>query len=226
MIWRIVTVLCLGCMAIAGCSRTDVAAYQQERIFLDYLLSYNASTDTTQLYATYRFDKDGGQALRITPHAYTEAIGINWQFDPLALQYRATLNGWVDTASIRYYDLNNNMFFNRLANKMVQFPVELDTINPNFKFTFLWEGTPLDTSEYVVLTIQGETAAEVVSVTQSTVGTLGFTMQSPQFIPLKSDTTYWSMTRVTPTRSVQTPKFGGNIRGEYIAPRKMVILKK
>lgn len=150
-----------------NCSRDMTARVNQDSIYTEFSLIYDAETDQTSAQATFRFEGVNGSSLQLSDPAEVRADGALLDWDNMQGLYKHTFSGKIDTAQFVYTDLAEGFYENDilLAKPII---AEAVTLLPRGEaFELRWQGAALGNNESVLVTVQsGEAAAKVFTTIQ------------------------------------------------------------
>ncbi len=150
----IVILLALATLAITGCgSSEDSGDVNQDKIYTDYEVFYNANEDKTHVIARFRFGHALGTILELT-----DASGASVTYSGAALAYSKLWGGHhkeyagntVAGGTFVYTNTDGVQFTNTVpAGTSIGFPSGFDTIDKNNAQTLAWDGSFLAANDQV-----------------------------------------------------------------------------
>jgi hypothetical protein len=139
---------------LAGCASEDSADVNQDRIYTDYELFYNANDDVTHAIARFRFGGALGTVLELSASS-----GANVTFDGDTLAYSAIWGGHhreyagnVTSGTYRYTNTEGGLFINSVpTGTSIAFPLAFDgsSLSKSSAYDLIWGGTPLAPNDQV-----------------------------------------------------------------------------
>ncbi|MCB0683851.1 MAG: hypothetical protein KDC32_23540 [Saprospiraceae bacterium] len=147
-------------LSLNSCVRESSDSVDQDRIFTDYELYYNANEDKTYARATFRFSNALGTKLELAAPSEVTFDGDLLTFNQALAYYEKTLAGFVQSGVFEWKDTEGNVFTNTISINEIGYPVELDTIVRSGSYDLIWTGDPLGDHENVTLTANGENEAD------------------------------------------------------------------
>jgi hypothetical protein len=154
--------LLLLCSAflLTSCVREPSDSVDQDKIFTELELFYNANEDLTYVRATFKFSNIFGTRLELVEPSEISFDGEVLVFDQGLAYYQKTLAGFVPGGEFIWKDTEGNSFTNTISINEIDFPASLDTIARDAAFELHWAGTPLGADENLTLTASSENGAE------------------------------------------------------------------
>ncbi len=150
----IILILALATLAITGCGTSeDSGDVNQDKIYTDYEVFYNANEDKTHVIARFRFGNALGTILELK-----SSSGASVTYNGAALAYSKLWGGHhkeyagntVAEGTFVYTDADGTRYTNTApAGTSIQFPSGFDTIDKNTAQTFAWVGTFLAADDQV-----------------------------------------------------------------------------
>ncbi len=139
---------------LVGCSSEDSSDVNQDRIYTDYELFYNANDDVTHALARFRFGGPFGTILELS-----DSSGASVTFNDDILAYSAFWGGHhreyagnVTSGTFRYTNTEGGVYINSVpTGSSIEFPVGFDGIelSKSMAYTLTWDGTPLAPDDQV-----------------------------------------------------------------------------
>lgn len=147
----------LSVIIIAGCNKEVTDKVDQDKIFSQYLLRYDESTDVTSATATFRFNNASGTRLQLSEPSTIQVDNNGMDWNSEEGNYEADFSGFKTSAQFDWVDLDGNSFSNEVSIVDVAFPDSISDLSYSDSISyFTWQGTaPLDSFELIRLTIDG-----------------------------------------------------------------------
>ena len=111
----------LTMLLASGCFREPSDSVNQDKIYTDYELFYNANEDKTYARATFKFSNLTGTKLELSDPSEVTFEGDLRSFKPALAYYEKTLPGLVSSGTFEWKD--------------IAFPAGLDTLMRGASFT-------------------------------------------------------------------------------------------
>ena len=147
-------VLFITVWMLAGCGKEDSADVNQNRIYTDYELFYNANDDVTHAIARFRFGGPLGTVLELT-----SSSGANVTFNGDTLTYSALWGGHkreyagnVTSGTFSYTNTEGGVFINSVpTGTSISFPTGFNgsNLSKSSAYALVWGGTPLAPDDQV-----------------------------------------------------------------------------
>lgn len=138
-----------------SCERETADSVDQDKIFTEYELFYNANEDKTYARATFKFSNALGTKLELVESAQVSFNNDILAWQPALAYYEKSYAGFVDSGSFLYTDLDGSTFQNEVSVKTIGFPAPLDTISRDSAFELTWTGDALSAGDDVTVVING-----------------------------------------------------------------------
>ena len=212
-------------LSTTACQRESSGDVNQDRIFTQYELFYNADEDITYARAWFRFGNATGTLLQLASPSQVSFAGDVIPFNGVLAYYEKKYAGLKTSGAFHWEDTEGHVFDNSIALKAIAFGAIPDSIARTGAFSIPWTGDPLGANEIAGVWINGEnegdaqaavtieTGATAVIVGADKIGKVG---AGPGKIYLER--------RYTPALQDATGA-GGSISGVYRAKTKSVVFK-
>lgn len=146
--------LLLITLALTGCGAGEESNdVNQDRIYTDYELFYNANDDVTHAIARFRFGNAFGTILRLSG---SEGASVTFNGDTLTYSsiwgghHREYAGNTVTGGTFVYTDIDNNVYTNTVpSGDDIEFPSGFDTIDKNNTQILAWVGSALQPADQV-----------------------------------------------------------------------------
>jgi len=140
----------------SDCNRETSDNVNQDKIWMECTLHYDANQDITYARAVFRFSNATGTLLELKEPAEVRFDGELLSFKPALAYYEKQLTGYVDSGLFQYVDLDNDTFINTVnIISSIAFPADLDTLPVTAAYEMFWIGEPLSANEAVTVFIKG-----------------------------------------------------------------------
>ena len=153
--------LCGLTILMNSCEREPSASVDQDKIFTDFELFYNANQDKTYARATFRFSHALGTQLELSDPSDVTFEGKSLTFRPALAYYEMELSGLVEQGTFIWTDIDGLSFKNEIEIHAIQYPETMDTIIRNASYEIIWSGSELGADELVTATVNGENEGDV-----------------------------------------------------------------
>lgn len=208
---------------IMGCEKEDVADVNQDKVWTDYELFYDANNDVSWVIARFKFGGPTGTNLELTGDSYVLFNNDTIPYNPWFLGHQKEYAGRITTGTFKYENLNGDIFENTLPScDTIAFPTDFDTLRTTSAYTLNWLGTPTIADQSVGIFIGSWTWGQDALYVQSSPGATSVVMGTAQLstLPVGPSTVY--MDRSTEKNVTQGTSEGGKIRAKYRAKTKVV----
>ena len=210
--------LLIGTLTLFSCEGEDSAEVNQDRIYTDYELFYDADEDITRAIARFRLGSRVGTVLQLNNPALVT-------FDGEELTYNATFLGHVKRFAGRktggtfvYTNVDGKKFTNQVPqHESIAFPDNLTEISKSSAFSMRWKGEPLGRNERVGVFIGSWAWGDDALFVEFDNGANSILMGQNQLDNLPEGTSRLHMDRFTELDVEEGTDVGGRIRGKYQA---------
>lgn len=207
---------------MTACDSENSDDVNQDRIFCEYELFYNANEDKTYARAVFKFGNILGTLLELSSPSEVRFNGDLLTFQPALAYYEKSYAGFVQSGTFVWKDTQGNEFTNTISITPIDFPASLDTIPRNAAYELFWVGDSLSANHSVILTANGvnEGDAQVFTQTQLNSKSIILPLNKLQLIA-HGPGTLWFDRLYKPALQQQTSA-GGMLTGRYRPINKTV----
>jgi len=212
--WRFAGLMLLV-VVIGGCIKEPNSDVDPSQYYTSYFLFYDAGLELSQPIVIFTGNDADGFRQELKGTGSVTFRNQNLTFDRSLLVYRTTINEYVSSGEFKYTDIFGVEYIIQIKHNIVDFPVELDTVDILDELQFFWEGDPLEEGEFITLEIFepelqfGETfTADELGATSIVVPSIGLTK-------FGVGTVKFNLTRERVTDADPNPGVGGVIRSVY-----------
>ena len=212
-------------LLFSSCARQESVNVNQDTIYGEYRLVYEAASDKTFARATFRFGGATGTMLELSAPAEVMADSVTLGWKPLLAYYEASSASTDSVATFLYTDLDNNTFENKvLLARSIDFPAALDTVSQAAAYTLEWVGAPLATNESVIVTINGTGEGDARVFVQNTPASTSIILDKDKLAAVAKGEATIAMERYTVQPLQEGTSEGGAVWSRWIAePVKILI---
>jgi hypothetical protein len=205
-------------LTFTSCANEDSSGVDQDRIYAEYELYYDANTDKTYASAIFRFGHATGTQLELTAPSQVKFNGDVIPFDATFSYYRKEYAGLVTSGTFVFTDTEGNSFTNSVSStRTIAFPASLDTIHNANSFTLAWTGDNVVANERVDVWMDGPLQNNAEFFTQYLVNTNSMVLAANQLQQLGTGNTNCTMERIWEETAVGVTGAGGKVRVKYKA---------
>ena len=212
-------------VGVSACKKEVTVNVDQDKIFTHYQLTYDENANKTIATATFRFSNLGGTRLMLSDPSTVSADSQEMQWSEENGNYSREYSGLVPTVTFEWTDLDGNSFSNAVEIRDIDYPAVL----PDYSFAdsvsyFQWEGAALDSSESVILILDGigETDTKVFSV--DTLGATTITIDSIRMSQIDSGEVIMALRKLYSPDLVEGTTKGGLLEGSYQPTNRTFVL--
>jgi hypothetical protein len=201
---------------LTSCDKENSADVNQDKIYTEYELFYNANSDKTVAIARLRFGGPTGTLLEATTPA---GVTFNGEILPYSAVYSGHAKefaGKITTGTFAYTNTENTVYTNTppVMDTMAH-PAGFTTIDKSVANTYAWIGNPLTASERVNLFVGSWTWGQDAIFFASGAGANNIVMGVNQMTNLAEGSSTLYVDRVNETTSIQGTSEGGVIRTRF-----------
>lgn len=171
-----ISILLFFILSFFGCRKKELSSIvDQDRIYMDYYLSYNDFSNKTYATAHFFLDNDKGKRVELSQNSRVYYGGIELVApNKRSTTYAANLFGYVDSSEFVWNDVDDRYFYNTAGipsyiyanNKYFGY-----WFNPWWGYDFYWEGDSVGQGETVTVSLRvDQDTTFTVSATQNTTG--------------------------------------------------------
>jgi len=142
----------------ANCQRETSDNVNQDKIWAEYTIHYDANKDITYARAVFKFSNATGTLLELKSPAEVRFEGELMSFKPALAYYERQIAGYTNQGTFQYVDLDNDTFKNKVSIlSPIAFPAALDTLPVTAAYEMFWVGDSLGlaANESVTVFIKG-----------------------------------------------------------------------
>lgn len=205
-------------VTFTSCANEDSSGVNQDRIYAEYELFYDANTDKTYASAIFRFGHASGTQLELTAPSEVKFNGDVIPFDGTFSYYRKEYAGRITTGTFVFTDTDGNSFTNTVSStRTIAFPAGLDTIHNTSSYSLTWIGDSIVQDERVDVWMDGPLQNNAEFFTQYLVNTNSIVLAANKLQALGLGTTTCTMERIWEQNAVGVTGAGGKVRTKYKA---------
>lgn len=225
MIPRFSVLVMFGFVLLLSCARENSDDVNQDRIYTEYELFYNANEDKTYARAIFKFGNALGTLLELTDPSEVRFNNDLLTFKPGLAYYEKDYAGYVPSGTFTWKNTEGDVFTNTISISAIDYSADLDTIPRDAAYELFWVGDSLLANQSVVLTINGVLEGDAQIFTQANVNSKSIILPLNQLSQLGQGVgTLWMDRYYKPVLTMQTGA-GGVIRGIYRPINKQVQLQ-
>ena len=207
-----------------SCERENSEDVNQDRIYTDFELFYNANHDITYARAVFRFGNALGTLLQLSEPSEVKFNDEILSFKPALAYYEKQFTGFVDSGSFEWKDTEGKIFVNSISVNTIDYPGDMDTISKSFAFELIWDGESLKENESVVIAMNGVIEGDAQIFTQNAVNSTSIILAKNQLEILgHGNATMW-MDRTLGNILDQKTSAGGKISARYRPLNKTIYI--
>lgn len=194
----------------------------QDRIYTDYELQYDAGEDVTAARATFRVGGATGALLALAGESDILANGeaLTERTQPISnlTYYERTFAGMVPSAVFEFIDTRGASYRNGIALRPVAVPWSVGAIDNDFAFELRWTGEPLGVDEEIgAVLYRGVGGGALAVFTQRDVGATSIILDRAQLQNVPAGEAILVLERRTVGDLDEPTEVGGRITARYTA---------
>lgn len=214
-----------GSMAFTSCNREDSDNVNQDKIYAQYRIVYEADKGKTFARATFRFSNGTGTLLELNPPAEVKSDNVTMPWKPALAYYESEYAGIKNSAAFSYSDHDNNTFNNTVnLTSAIAFPA-IDTIDQSMAYSLTWVGDDIQAGESVIVTIDGANENDTQIFTLASVGSTQIILDQNKLGDLGVGTATIYMERWENYTINQATSAGGAVWSRYVATPQTIHIK-
>lgn len=198
-----------------GCTGEDSASVDQDRIWSNYWLEYDANEDRTTIHASLRLGHEFGTALEARDPARLEFEGERLSFDTSVGWHTQRRAGIIDGGTFTWLNAEGQTFVNGVDPlPRIEFPAGPVTLSRTQAYELRWEGAPLSEGEEVEVYLTGPSRVSLNRVATREVGTQRIVLPANQIAQLTPGSGYLAMRRFR-SKDGDGTEVGCRVTGSY-----------
>jgi hypothetical protein len=214
-----------GTIFFTACQTEQSADVNQDRIYTQYELYYNAEEDITYARAWFRFGKATGTQLELSSPSQVTFEGETLAFIDLLGFYEKKIAGYKEKGIFKWEDTDGKVFENTIQITPIQMGAIPDSVVRTAAFDIPWTGNPLATDEAVVVWVNGsgEGDAQAALTVEEGTGSIILPLDKVSKIAAGPGKIY--LQRRTRLEIDQKTGAGGELTAVYQPKTKAVVFK-
>ncbi len=210
---------------IQSCASEDSTNVNQDRIYAEYELYYDANTDKTYASAIFRFGHASGTQLELTAPSQVTFNGDVIPFDATFGYFRKEYAGNVSSGTFVFTDADGNAFTNSVStDRTIAFPTDMDTIHNVNSYTLVWVGDSIVQHERVDVWMDGPLQNNAEYFMQYLENTNSVVLAANKLQNLGTGSTLCTMERIWEDTAIGVTSAGGKVRVKYKALNRTIQL--
>ncbi|MEL6864819.1 MAG: hypothetical protein AAFP19_10380 [Bacteroidota bacterium] len=157
--WSLFILFCA--LVPISCVRESSDSVDQDKIYVEHELFYNANEDKTYARATFRFSNITGTKLELADPSTISFNGDALSWQGVLAYYENDYAGFVDSGTFSWTDTEGNSFSNTISINPIAYPSLPDTLRRDGAFDLIWDGAPLGARENVTVTVNGKNEGDL-----------------------------------------------------------------
>lgn len=229
--FRLLAVLFLaatGIITFSSCKKENSEDVNQQKIYAEYELYYDANLGKTYASAIFKFSNALGTNLQLTAPSEVKFGNDVIPYDPVFAYYRKEYAGLVSAGTFTFKDQDGTVYTNPVSmTNTISNQAVLDTINrANGAYTYTWVGDSVFANSWVNFTIaNAANGLNFQYFLQYTVGSKNLVLGLNQLNQLPIGSAICHIERVYEVTAPSVTSAGGKIRAKYKGLNKNVYIK-
>ena len=208
----------IGVLFFTSCKREESISIDQNRIYSEYIYSYNASLNKSTVTARFRVDHNNGKKIELSYPSRVSFNGSALAWRNVLGAYEASQFGNSVGSGFEYYDIDGNVFSNSVQIiPSSEIPFGLTNISQSGNFFLPWTGEPLQMGEEIKVTISGGDQTTSRSWTLTNIGASHFILDENRLRDLVPGAAQIRIERTRSTSLEQSNLAGGRITSKYLS---------
>ncbi|MEL6588662.1 MAG: hypothetical protein AAFP02_05980 [Bacteroidota bacterium] len=199
-----------------SCESEPSIDVNQDRIWVEYELLYDAAEDKTTAFALFRFGNSIGTQLELSDPATVTFEGENLLFNPILARHEIELDGLVSEGTFVYTDTDGSVFSNQTPSiSSADFPATPSPlpISKSADYDIIWDGSPLGADQGLSVLVGPKLYLEEEQ------GATSITIFANRLQDLDRPSYLTFMERWEERDPIEVTSAGGVIRAKYRAER-------
>jgi hypothetical protein len=218
-----ITILFLLSMYFISCTIEDSSDVNQQKIYADYDLRYDANSDKTRVVARFRFGGATGTLLQLTGDAQVLFKGDKLPFQTVFGGHTKEYAGEISTGSFEYTNTEFDVVINEIPTyESIGFPDDLSEVSKSGSYELSWKGKPLSVDQRAAVFIGSWTWGQDALFIEDGDGTTSVILGKDKLAQVATGNTTFYLERTTATDIGQGTPEGGRIRSSYRGINKSV----
>jgi hypothetical protein len=209
----------------ANCQRETSDNVNQDKIWAEYTLHYDANQDITYARAVLKFSNATGTLLELKSPAEVRFEGDILSFKPALAYYEKQITGFVSEGTFQYVDFDNDTFANEVKIlSSIEFPTLLDSLSISKVYEMFWIGDSLGSNEAVSVFIKGTKQNDLQTIITNNQYAKSIIFPLNKLQNLGTGAGLMTMHREYRITLQQATSAGGNRVGNYRALDRQVVI--
>lgn len=222
---NLLVILSLLTISLFSCNREESNTVEQDKIFTEYELFYNANEDKTYARATFKFSNVFGTKLELSQPSEVTFNGDILTFNTLFAYYEKEYAGLVETGTFAWTDNNGELYKNQIEIHPLDYVEAIDSIDRGSSYELAWSGEVLQQLELLTVTINGENTTDAQIFTTNDVGSQSIILSQNKLSRIDAGTGTVFMDRSYLPLIQESTGAGGVLLGRYRPKNQTIILK-
>lgn len=200
-----------------ACTSEDSTDVNQDRIYAEYEIKYDANENKTVVSAVFKFSNALGTNLELTSPSQVKFGNDILSYDATFAYYRKEYAGKINSGTFVFTNTQNQNYTNpvSLADSLSHNPI-VDTISKSTAFTYNWLGSQVAANNSVSLTLVDVDNPGIFKYfLQPLVGLSNLVLGTSDLNIIPNGPTYLQLERVVEQPAPGVTSAGGKIRGVY-----------
>lgn len=212
-------------LVATSCHTENSADVNQDRIFTQYELFYNANEDITYARAWFRFGSATGTLLELTSPSEVTFEGEALSFVKLLGYYEKKMTGYKKSGVFKWEDTEGKSFQNTVTINEIAYGTIADSVSRAAAFNVPWTGEPLGDNELVGVWINGEKEGDAQAAVTIEKGTAQLIVPADKMAKIGEGKGTIYMDRRSSPELTEVTGAGGTGTGVYRPKNKEVVFK-
>lgn len=206
----------LSILFFTACKKEASINIDQNRIYSDYDVVYDQTSNQTTAQAIFRVDSKSGKKIELTYPARVGFNDENMDWRKLGGYYVSKRSGDFLNGSFTYIDVDENSFENLgVGINSIDLPFGLNNISKNGNFFLPWTGAALQSGETIKVKISGGSQSGTKTFNASLIGSSYISLDQYKLNDLVTGTAQIQIQREKITGLQQSNLSGGRITSTY-----------
>lgn len=201
---------------LMGCQAEDSLNVNQDKIYTEYELFYDANEDKTYAKAKFKFGNGTGTDLKLNDKSKIFFNNDILTYDQTFAYYQKAYPGFISSGTFRWEDTDGKKFSNDISVKPIAFS-PISKISRNSSFELVWQGDSLTANESVYIIANGKNGGVPQLASTNELYTKRIILAKNQLEQINPGSVELIMDRAFQPGMTNKTSAGGVITGKYRA---------
>jgi hypothetical protein len=212
---------------LTSCKSEPSSDVNQDKIYTEYELFYDANQDKTYARAWFKFSNITGTLLELASPSKVTFNGDVLTFNSTLAYYEKEYAGKISSGTFVWTNTDGVSKTNSISMTTIDYPTTgLDTIHQDSSYELHWVGDSLSANQHVILTVTAQINESTLQIfSQDDINSKSIILAKNQLQLLPVGGIHLYMDRSYTPSLTQLTTAGGTIKGRYRPVNKLIQLK-